>query len=857
MSARLQSLGHLDVDAERWQGSLFTLVLRKTALFGLLVYFPSIYRDVQSGLFALVACDTIALITIMWLLHNDRLSYRSRATIYCVLYYGIAVSALVSVGPISQVFLFGFSIMSALLLGLREGLLAALLSAATLFTIGALGDAAPAMAGARWRDGVFGWVTITLNFSLVNALLTLAVGAVLAALNDALERVKARTRELMTTSERLKAILDASPVAIAGSDAAGMMNLWNGTAERWSGLQAADLIGHPVPDVLRDISREFGPKVDLIKQGEIISGIEVRRRRLDGTISENISSAAGIFDADGTFQGVITATMDVSAAREAQRARAAAEAAMHESQRHYRTTFDLAPVGIIHTAPDGHFLMANDFFCDLLGYTRSELLSLSVYDVTDAQDVEASRARYQSVVTAAAPIAAIAKRYRHRDGRPIWAEVVSATERDANGGVRHFISIVNDTTARHLSEQRQLQLSAQLQQAQRMEVVGRLTGGLAHDFNNILAVMLGNLGFLKAKLRPGGEEFEVIQEAISAAGRGAELIKSLLAFSRRQPLAPKIASLTDILTVTGRLLRRTLGEDITLDIRLHEPLWLVLIDVAQLESAILNLAVNARDAMPCGGTLTIAARNVSLDQSAAELNPEATQGDFAVISVTDTGTGMSPDIAARAFEPFFTTKGPSGTGLGLSMVHGFVKQSGGHTAITSEVGHGTTIDIYLPRSEARTPWNHAAAAPVVIASGSAAILVVEDNQSLRNLVIRQLSHFGYDTLVAADAEAAMDIIRSDAPIDLLFTDIVMPGGMDGWALAEAARTVRQDLKVLFTSGFTAAAMTADEFGATLLSKPYRMEELALHVRGALTGARCSKSAGLPDDCLRGGSAPSG
>jgi PAS domain S-box-containing protein len=294
-------------------------------------------------------------------------------------------------------------------------------------------------------------------------------------------------------------------------------------------LKAADLIGHPVPDILRDPSGEFGRKLDLLKPGEIISGMEVRRQRLDGTIAENLSSAAGVYDSNGTFLGVITATMDVSAARQAQRERDAAEAAKRESEQRYRTTFDLAPVGIIHTAQDGRFLMVNDFFCDLLGYTRAELLSLDLYSVIDPEDVAAARLRYQRALPAGAPIFNTAKRYRHRDGRTIWADVISVAERDEDGQVRHFMSIVNDTTARHLAEKRQLQLSAQLQQAQKMEAVGRLTGGMAHDFNNLLAVMLGNLGFLEAKFETGSEELEVTQEAISAAGRGAELTQSLLA----------------------------------------------------------------------------------------------------------------------------------------------------------------------------------------------------------------------------------------------------------------------------------------------------------------------------------------
>jgi len=834
MALRRQLRAYLEVDPERWQVELFGLILRATILLGFLVYLPSVYKALQSGLFGLVVFDTIAFAIIIGVQRYDRVSYRTRAAIYCLIFYGLAAALVVSVGSIGQIFLFGFSIMTALLHGLRAGLFSALLSSATLFAIGSLGYAAPPMLITNWHQGLFGWATITLNFSLVTALVTLAVGAVLSALDDALKRVKARTRDLVTTSERLQAILDASPVAIAGSDAFGIMNVWNNAAERLSGLKAADLIGRPIPDSLRDLSGEFGRKTDLIKQGEIISGIEVKRRFAGGRIVDHISSAAGIFDPGGAFLGIVTATMDVSAARQAQRDRDAAEALMRETERKYRTTLDLAPVGIIHTAPDGRFLMVNDFFCDLLGYTRPELLSLNVYAVTDPKDVEATRQRYQGALPAGAAIGTIAKRYRHRNGNTIWAEVISAAERDENGQVHHFMSIVNDTTARHLSEQRQLQLSAQLQQVQKMEAIGRLTGGMAHDFNNLLSVMLGNLDFLEAKFQSGSEELEATREAINAGWRGAELIQSLLAFARRQPLAPKLTNLADVLPAAARLLRRTLGEDITLDIQLDEVLWPVLIDVAQLESTILNLAVNARDAMPRGGTLTIEARNLSACEGAAEPNAQAASGDCVVISVSDTGIGMSADIVARVFEPFFTTKGAKGTGLGLSMVYGFVKQSGGHTSIHSGVGQGTTINIYLPRGADGATEIQEAPPPAVVTSVHRTILVVEDNKGLRNLVVRQLNNLGYHTLAAADSEAAMNLIRSNAVIDLLFTDVIMPGGMDGWALAQAGRAVRQDLKVLFTSGYTAtAAVTANQFGAGLLTKPYRRNELAAHVESAI------------------------
>jgi CheY-like chemotaxis protein len=312
----------------------------------------------------------------------------------------------------------------------------------------------------------------------------------------------------------------------------------------------------------------------------------------------------------------------------------------------------------------------------------------------------------------------------------------------------------------------------------------------------------------------------------------------LLAFARRQPLAPKVTDLTEAIETAGRLFQRTLGEDLKLEVKLETPLWPVLIDVAQIEAALLNLAVNARDAMPGGGTLTIEARNITLDEGAANLNPEAKPGNFLVVSVSDTGTGMPPEVLAKAFDPFFTTKGTAGTGLGLSMVHGFVKQSGGFTRIYSEPGKGTTVNICLPRAAdgtAEAPAEHGSRTPP---TGHETILVVEDNKPLRNLVIRQLNDFGYLTISAGDAAKALDVISRGEPVDLLFTDVVMPGDMDGRALAAAARALRPGLKVLFTSGFTAAAASAalaSDLDAALLSKPYSADDLARRVRAAIDG----------------------
>jgi nitrogen-specific signal transduction histidine kinase/ActR/RegA family two-component response regulator len=379
-------------------------------------------------------------------------------------------------------------------------------------------------------------------------------------------------------------------------------------------------------------------------------------------------------------------------------------------------------------------------------------------------------------------------------------------------------------------------VQSQLRQAQKMEAIGQLTGGLAHDFNNLLGVILGNLDLLAEGFEARGDEKDLIEAAIQAALRGADLIRQLLAYARRQPLAPKLTQLAPLLEATARLLRRSLGENISLELQILEGIWPVRIDVSQLDSSMLNLAVNARDAMPNGGRLIIEATNVCIDKHAFELNLEATPGDYVLLAVSDTGAGMSREVVARVFEPFYTTKGNRGTGLGLSMVHGFVKQSGGYSRIYSEPGRGTTIRIYLPRAldgDVSKPDTLHSDMP---AGDKEVILVVEDNAGMRNLAVRHLENLGYRTIAAADGVSALAIIESGALIDLLFTDVVMPGGLDGRALAAAARRLQPGLKILFTSGFTAAAASAsieDGFGSNLLSKPYRKSDLARRIRTML------------------------
>jgi CheY-like chemotaxis protein len=366
-----------------------------------------------------------------------------------------------------------------------------------------------------------------------------------------------------------------------------------------------------------------------------------------------------------------------------------------------------------------------------------------------------------------------------------------------------------------------------------------LTGGIAHDFNNMLTVITGTIDILTDAVS-GKPELVAIAKLISeAADRGAELTGHLLAFARKQPLQPREIDANALMIESEKLLRRTLGERVEIDLRLENDVWPALIDPSQLTSALLNLAVNARDAMPDGGKLTLETKNVVLDQGYARTNAEVQAGDYVMVAVSDTGDGIPEAIRQKIFEPFFTTKEVGrGTGLGLSMVYGFVKQSGGHIKVYSEEGYGTTFKLYLPRASARAEAIAEASQESAIEGGTETILVVEDDALVRGAVTTRLQNLGYKTLAAANAAEALAIADIGAQFDLLFTDVIMPGTMNGRQLAEEMAKRRTSLKVLFTSGYTENAIIHHgrlDPGVLLLAKPYRNMELARMLRSALDG----------------------
>lgn len=420
------------------------------------------------------------------------------------------------------------------------------------------------------------------------------------------------------------------------------------------------------------------------------------------------------------------------------------------------------------------------------------------------------------------------KNYR-KDGQGYWLEISIAPLIDASGTTTHFVAIERDITLR-------LEMEEQLRQAQRLESVGHLTGGIAHDFNNLLTVIIGNAELLTESTADDPELQQLTRVISTAAQRGAKLTQRLLAFARRQALDPQPVEVNLLIAGIDDLLRRTLGDDIEIELTRGAGLWQALIDPGQLEDALLNLCINARDAMPDGGRLTIETANARIDRDYADTHG-IKPGQYVMVAVSDTGEGIPEDNLDRVFEPFFTTKRENrGTGLGLSMVYGFVKQSGGHVKIYSEMDQGTTIKIYLPRSleliaqEARTP------SAVVDDSSGETILLVEDDDLVRRHVNGLLKSLGYRVLTASDGHSALGLLDSHQEVALLFTDVVMPGGMGGRELADHALERRPDLRVLFTSGYTENSIVHHgrlDPGVMLLSKPYRKAELARAVRDAL------------------------
>ena len=520
---------------------------------------------------------------------------------------------------------------------------------------------------------------------------------------------------------------------------------------------------------------------------------------------------------------------DVTAPHEQEQSEALAR--LDESERAFTSTFDEAPIGIVHVSLEGRWLRVNDYLCRVLGYTPEELMATSFMAISHPDDVEQDTGAMAQLLTGVIGKYEREKRYRHKDGHFVSAKLTSVLHLDSAGAPKYFISTIEDVTNRD-------RLEAQLRQGQKMEAVGRLAGGIAHDFNNLLTVIVGYSDLVLRQLTPGTLVHQDMEQVRHAGMSAAGLTAQLLVVSRKQVLQPRIVDLNAIVTRMSGLLRRVIGEGVQLETRLSEPLDRVFADVGQLEQIILNLALNARDAMPDGGSLTVETANVHASADWVALHPgPPPQGPHVMLLIDDTGIGMDETVQAHIFEPFFTTKeAAGGTGLGLATVYGIVTQTGGSIVVDSAPGHGTTFKIFLPSTEQGTVLTTDPAPPLEDVGGSETVLVVEDQREVRAVTLSALTRQGYKVLEAANGAEALSVLENyDGKVHLLLTDVVMPG-MSGRDLAERLLVGRPDLRVLYTSGYIDGPIAHHgvlDAGMTFIQKPFTPTELLRKVRTLL------------------------
>jgi len=637
-----------------------------------------------------------------------------------------------------------------------------------------------------------------------------------------------RAEEAVRTSEaRLKALLDSALDACVTMDEAGRITSWSGAAEAVFGWSMPEAIGRSLAATIIPPQYREGHARGLARfletgEGPILrQRIEITALHRDGrefpvelTVTPIRLGARWLF---GAFVRDLT---------EEKRA----EQALHRSEASYRGLVEHAAYGIYRATGDGKFIMVNPALFTILGYGSAEEL-LKVDIARDLYvDPEARVRILERCDQFGSAIEEVA--WRRRDGRVITVRLNGRTVRAPDGALECFEFIVDDVTEQRALEER-------LRQTQKMEAVGRLAGGIAHDFNNLLTAILGSVDFLRRALGPEHPEHAETEEIQKAAVRAADLTRQLLAFSRQQVLAPKVLELDALVTNLEKMLRRLIGEDVELRFAAKASRAAVRADPGQLEQVIVNLVVNARDAMPRGGRLTIETARVDLDAAYAWEHGTVEPGRYVMLAVTDTGVGIDRAAQARLFEPFFTTKEfGKGTGLGLATVYGIVKQSGGYIWVYSEPGRGATFKVYLPRVELAGEPVAAPQPPARALGGTETILLAEDEPAVRNLARRVLEKHGYTLLLAATGRDGVRLAEQHgSPIDLLVTDVVMPE-MGGRELAQHLTTRQPSLKVLYLSGYTDDAIVHHgvlDAGVAFLQKPFKPDELVRKIREVLDG----------------------
>ena len=623
--------------------------------------------------------------------------------------------------------------------------------------------------------------------------------------------------------------------AIYMLDLEGHVVSWNPGAERIKGYAAEEIVGEHFSRFYTEEDRAAGiPDAALaqaVEAGRFTT--EAWRVRKDGSRFWAMVVIDPIHQ-DGKLIGFAKITRDITEQRNVQ-------LAALKSERQFRLLVQgVTDYAIYMLDPEGIITNWNTGAARIKGYSEGEVIGKHFSLFYTPED------RAAGVPAQALEHARREGRYElegwrvRKDGTQFWANAILDAIRDDEGQLIGFAKITRDLTERRAAQLELERSREQLAQSQKMEAIGHLTGGLAHDFNNLLTGISGSLELMKTRLAQGRfNDFErYITSALGAASRAAALTNRLLAFARRQTLDPKSINANKLIASIEELIRRTVGPAIHIETVLAIGLWPTLCDPNQLENALLNLCINARDAMPDGGRITIETANSWIDERAARQR-DMQPGQYVAICVSDTGTGMTADVIAHAFDPFYTTKPVGqGTGLGLSMVYGFAKQSAGQVRIYSEVGEGTSVHLYLPQhlGELENEENELRLDQAPKAGAGETVLVVDDEPSVRMLIAEVLDELGYSVIEASDAVSGLKVLRSDVRIDLLITDVGLPGGLNGRQMADAARANRSDLKVLFVTGYAENAAIGNgplEPGMHVLSKPFAMERLVERIRSII------------------------
>ncbi len=644
-------------------------------------------------------------------------------------------------------------------------------------------------------------------------------GSLRRAVRYAVER-SATQRTLRASEERFRAFMDYSPAAATIQDEAGRYLYVNATWRRQFDPEPAEWLGKTDADFWPRAAAELfeASRVECLATDAAVRAEQTARTAAGDERTWEVTRfplvSGGVRQVGGMAWDVTDRRRAAGAARLRDRAVQAV------TQGVIITEAGGADNPIVYTSPG---------FERMTGYPAAEVLGRDCRFLQGPDTDAAAVAQVRAAIRAGVPCT-VELLNRRKDGTPFWCELSLSPVRDPAGRLTNYVGVQADVTARR-------GLESQFRQAQKMEAVGRLAAGIAHDFNNLLTIINGYSELLLQDLPAGDPSREPVEEIAKAGERSAGLTRQLLAFSRQQVLAPRVLDLNALVADTERMLRRLVGEDVAVVTALAAGLWEVRADPGQVEQVLMNLAVNARDAMPRGGRLTLATRNVVLDEAYALAHPDARPGPHVLLGVADTGAGIPPEVRARIFEPFFTTKGPGqGTGLGLATVYGIVRQSGGHVAVASEVGVGTAFEVYLPRVEGPAGGSRGRAGLRTPPRGAETVLLVEDDAGVRALACHVLAGCGYDVLEAAGGDEALRVAaRHGGPIHLIVTDVVMPGA-GGRAVAERVVARHPAARVLFVSGYTDDAVLRHGVlrdGVNFLQKPFTPVALAFKVREVL------------------------